>query len=161
MLVADLMTRNAASVRVDRTLAHAAHLMWDIDCGALPVIDGDNGKIIGMLTDRDICMASWSRGAAPDAIGVADAMSQHVVHCLERDSVDRAKSLMQSNQIRRLPVVDGAGRLVGILSLADIARAENNAQSRKLVPSLTGDGLAATLAGICRSPISRREVSAS
>jgi CBS domain-containing protein len=157
MLVADLMTRNTASVRADQTLADAAQLMWDCDCGALPVVD-DGAKIIGMLTDRDICMAAWSRGAAPKAIRVADAMSQNVVHCSEGDSIGRANSLMQSNQIRRLPVVNGEGRLVGILSLADVARATERA---KLVPDASGSSLAATLAGICRSPISSRQASAS
>jgi CBS domain-containing protein len=158
MLVADLMTRNTTSVRADQSLADAARLMWDCDCGALPVLDGDGARPVGMITDRDICMATWSHGAAPSAISVKEVMSQSVVHCSESDSLGHAQSLMQSNQIRRLPVLDGEDRLVGILSLADIARATEQA---KLVPDASGDGLVATLAGICRSPISARHSSAS
>lgn len=156
MLVAELMTRNTTSVRADQTLADAAQLMWDCDCGALPVVDG--ARAIGMITDRDICMATWSRGAPPSAIGVTEAMSQNVVHCSANDSIGRAEAIMQSNQVRRLPVVDAEERLIGILSLADIARATERA---KLVPDGAGNGLAATLAGICRAPISARQPSPS
>jgi len=153
MFVADLMTKNPISVRTDQTLADAAQLMWDCDCGALPVVEGQAGKTVGMITDRDICMATWSRGSTPSQVRVMDAMSQDVVCCSEGDSLGRAESLMQSNQVRRLPVVDAEKRLVGILSLADIARGTEKA---KLVPEASGDGLVATLAGICRSPISAR-----
>ena len=156
MLVGELMTRNTRSVRADQTLAEAAQLMWDCDCGALPVVDDAGARPIGMITDRDICMATWSRGVAPGAICVREAMSQDIVRCSENDSVGRAESLMQSNQIRRLPVVDEGERLIGILSLADIARATERA---KIVPDGSGNGLAATLAGICRAPISERQPS--
>jgi len=149
MLVAELMTRNMTSVSPEQTLADAAQLMWDRDCGALPVVDGH--RTIGMITDRDICMATWSRGASPSSISVAEAMSKSVVHCLANDSIGRAEAIMQLNQVRRLPVVDAEQRLVGILSLADIARATERA---KLVPDGAGNGLAATLASICRSPTS-------
>ncbi|MES1182856.1 MAG: CBS domain-containing protein [Myxococcales bacterium] len=158
MLVGELMTRNTTSVRADQTLADAAQLMWDCDCGALPVLDEAGTRPIGMITDRDICMATWSRGAPPSAIAVASVMSQDLVRCSEKDSIGRAESLMQSNQVRRLPVVDANERLIGILSLADIARATERA---KIVPDGSGNGLAATLAGICRAPISERQPSPS
>jgi CBS domain-containing protein len=158
MLVGELMTRNTSSIRVDQTLADGAQLMWDGDCGALPVVDGDAPRVVGMLTDRDICMATWSRGAPPSAVYVSEAMSQNLAYCSESDSIARAESIMRSNQVRRLPVVDGAQRLLGILSLADIARATERA---KIVPDGSGDGLATTLAGICRAPISARQPTAS
>jgi CBS domain-containing protein len=157
MFVAELMTRNTSSVRADQTLADAAQLMWDCDCGALPVVEDDGARVIGMLTDRDICMATWSHGAQPGAIRVRDAMSKDLVHCLGNDSIARAESLMRASQVRRLPVVDGDKRLVGILSLADIARATERA---KIVPDGAENGLAATLAGICRAPTSQRQTPA-
>jgi CBS domain-containing protein len=154
MLVAELMTRNTFSVRAGQTLADAAQLMWDCDCGALPVVEDNGNRVVGMLTDRDICMATWSRGAPPGNISVSEVMSQNLVYCSGSDSIGRAEQIMQSSQVRRLPVLDGDQRLIGILSLADIARATERA---KIVPDGSGNGLAATLAGICRAPISRRE----
>jgi CBS domain-containing protein len=154
MLVAELMTRNTTSVRADQTLADAAQLMWDTDCGALPVVDGP--RVIGMITDRDICMATWSRGAPPSALSVTDAMSQNLAFCSANDSIARAEAIMESNQVRRLPVLDAEHNLKGILSLADIARATERA---KIVPDGAGNGLAATLAGICRAPIGARQPS--
>jgi CBS domain-containing protein len=147
MLVADLMTKNTNSVRTDQTLADAAQLMWDRDCGALPVLQEDGSRVVGMITDRDICMATWSRGSAPASVRVADAMSPNIVYCSPQDSISRAESLMQSNQVRRLPVVGTAGELMGILSLADIARAT---QSAKLAADPAG-GIAKTLAVICKA----------
>ena len=158
MFVADLMTCNTVCVRAEQTLADAAQLMWNGDCGALPVMNGDGTRVIGMITDRDICMATWSRGAPPNAIGVTEAMSHGIVHCFQGDSIGRASSLMQSNQVRRLPVMDAEGRLVGILSLADIARATEKA---KLIPEASGSGLDVTLAGICRAPITAHHLNAS
>jgi len=154
MLVSELMTRKTSSVRGDQTLADAAHLMWDCDCGALPVVDDDGSRVIGMLTDRDICMATWSHGAQPGAISVRAAMSQNLVHCSGNDSIGRAEALMQSNQVRRLPVLDADKRLIGILSLADIARATERS---KIVPDGAGNGLATTLAVICRAPSGQRQ----
>jgi CBS domain-containing protein len=156
MLVSELMTRKTSSVRGDQTLADAAQLMWDCDCGALPVVDDEGARVIGMLTDRDICMATWSNGAQPAAISVRAAMSQNLVHCSDKDSIARAEQIMQSNQVRRLPVLDAEQRLIGILSLADIARATERA---KIVPDGAGNGLAATLAGICRAPSTQQRQS--
>jgi CBS domain-containing protein len=148
MLVKDMMTRGTVSVRAEQSLADAAGLMWQHDCGALPVVHGDDSRLVGMITDRDICMATWSRGAAPSSIEVSDAMSQGIAYCSEGDSIGRAEAIMQSNQVRRLPVLDAAERLVGILSLADIARATEG--DRPLLFT-TGDGVGKTLAGICRA----------
>lgn len=149
MNVSDLMTKNAISVTPDNKLSDAAHLMWEHDCGALPVIEPASGRVVGMVTDRDICMACWSRGCAPSEVFVSDAMSQHLVHCHPSETVERAEVIMHANQIRRLPVVDADERLLGILSLADIARATESAPKRD--NGLTTQNLTATLAGICRT----------
>jgi CBS domain-containing protein len=150
MIVADLMTRNAASVRSGQTLASAAQVMWDCDCGAVPVVEREGDKVIGMVTDRDICMATWSRGLPPSSIFVDEAMSKELVRCTANDTIAHAGALMRSNQIRRIPVVDSEGRLLGILSLADIARAMDFSKLRS-DPELSSDGLATTLSGICKS----------
>ncbi len=143
MIVKDLMTKQPATVSMDDALATAAQKMWDGDCGALPVLRSD-GTVAGMITDRDICMATWSRGLAPSAICVAEAMSTDLVSCSPEDTIAAVEGALRSNQLRRLPVLDAAGRLVGILSLADIARASQH---------IDGKAVAKTLAGICeRAP---------
>jgi CBS domain-containing protein len=149
--VADLMTKDALSVAPDNTLADAARIMWQHDCGCLPVLEVQSGRVIGMVTDRDICMACWSRGLSPAEVYVSDAMSQHIVHCHPSETVERAEIIMHANQIRRLPVVDADERLLGILSLADIARATEAAPKLSSNGALSSDTLATTLAGICRT----------
>jgi CBS domain-containing protein len=152
MLVEDLMTRNVASVRSDQSLAVAARLMWDCDCGALPVVDADSAKVVGMITDRDICMATWSRGLAPGEIRAREVMSDNLVTCQPRDAIARAEQVLRTKQIRRLPVVDSERRLLGILSLADIARAAGATSKLESDRDLSSDVLATTLAGICMAP---------
>lgn len=151
MIVADLMTRNPASVQSGQTLATAAEFMWACDCGAVPVVQQETGKVIGIITDRDICMATWSRGLAPGSISVDEVMSRDVVSCGSQDTILRAETLMLAKQIRRIPVLDSDERLVGMLSLADIARATSESSGRRSDGQLSSDGLATTLAGICRS----------
>lgn len=102
------------------SLNQAAQIMWELDCGALPVVDGGGG-VIGMITDRDICMAGYTRGQPLGAMRVESAMS-HVVHaCSPEDTLGHAARLMAERQVRRLPVIEN-GKLVGVLTLADIAR---------------------------------------
>lgn len=137
MIVQDLMTKDVANVALQGTLADAAQKMWQHDCGALPVVQED-GTVVGMITDRDICMATWSRGSAPGTITVLDAMSTNLIACSPADSLQQVEAAMRSNQIRRVPVVDRDQHLLGIVSLADIARRAG------------GDETSATLAGICQ-----------
>lgn len=150
MKVKEVMTTSVAYVRSDEPLSVAAQLMWDCDCGALPVRDASGARIIGMLTDRDICMATWSQDRSPRSIRVADAMSRQLHAAAPDDAVASAEHLMQSKQIRRLPVLDDDWQLVGIISLADIAT-----QSQRRTPESAGRELApaeiaSTLAGICQ-----------
>src|SRR5882724_435913 len=154
MIVEDLMTSNAAAVAPGESLAAAAQLMWDWDCGAIPVVEDERTlgkKVVGIITDRDICMAAWSRGRAPGSISVREAMTRDVFCARPDDSIHGAEALMRANQIRRLPVVDAQGRLIGILSLADIARAAENAPKLSSESNAPEGDLATTLAGICRS----------
>ena len=122
MKVSEVMTTQVAAVRSDESLGTAARLMWECDCGALPVLDDTGERLIGMLTDRDICMAAWSKDRAPSAILVSEAMAREVFRCGPNDSIGYAENLMRAKQIRRLPVTDTNERLIGILSIADIVR---------------------------------------
>jgi len=120
--VGDLMTRNVVSVRASEPLSTAAKLLWDYDCGVVPVIEDAGERVVGMVTDRDICMATWSRNLAPSLIGTSEAMSHGLVYCSPTDSIETAEEIMRSRKVRRLPVLDAAGKIVGILSVTDIAR---------------------------------------
>jgi len=120
MNIQEIMSKPAVTCRPSDTLNTAAQLMWEHDCGAIPVT-GDDGQIVGIVTDRDICMATYTRGSAPQAIQVSDAMANEVFSCHADDSLDAAERLMSEKQIRRIPVVDGDNRPIGLLSLNDIA----------------------------------------
>jgi CBS domain-containing protein len=145
MKVANLMTRDVASCRTGDSLSVAAERMWTRDCGVLPVLDGDD-RVVGMVTDRDICMSTWMNGAAPQALSVATAMSRALHCCKAEDDLDAAEQLMRKNQIRRVPVIDQAGALLGILSLADIVRAAARSDGRGRAE--VGAQVASTLAKI-------------
>ena len=119
MQVKDVMTRGAEVVRPDATLQEAANKMKSLDIGPLPVCDGD--KIIGMLTDRDITVRATAEGLDPKQTRVREVMSKELITCLEDQDVKEAAELMQSNQIRRVPILNKDKRLVGMLSLGDLA----------------------------------------
>lgn len=122
MRIGELMTRDVRAVNSGNTLARAAQLMWDHDIGALPVVD-DDGRVIGMITDRDACMAAYTRGQPLAEIIIADAMSTNVVTCGEDASDEEVAKLMASAMVRRIPVIDAHRRLVGMVSLTDLAHA--------------------------------------
>ena len=140
MKVARLMTTDIATCRTHDSLERAAQLMWDRDIGAVPVVD-DDGRIVGIVTDRDICMATYTRDAPPRAISVTAAMAQRVFSCGPDDDIRVVEKEMSDRQIRRVPVLDQAGRPIGIVSLNDIARASGREVSAAEVAS--------TLAAVC------------
>ena len=144
MTVRDLAELDVKSCSPDADLASAAKIMWDGDCGAVPVVNVD-GKVIGMLTDRDTCIAAATRAAAPLNIQVKDVMSREVASCTAGDDVRTAMKTMKERRIRRIPVLDAQGRLAGILSINDLAmRAE--CRSGATVP---GELFLETLKAIC------------
>lgn len=118
MKVAEMMTRGVRTTRPDDTVISAAKLMAECDCGALPVEDQD--RLVGMVTDRDIVVRALAQGRA-DA-RVSDVMSRDIRYCFDDEEVDAVAHNMADIQMRRLPVVNRDKRLVGILSLGDIAR---------------------------------------
>jgi CBS domain-containing protein len=121
MKISELMTRTVQVCRATDTLDRAATLMWDHDIGALPVVD-DNGRVIGMITDRDAFMAAYMRGGALRDIPVEVAMARNVVTCGTDDTDTAVAEMMAKHKIRRVPVVDETHRPVGVLSLNDLAR---------------------------------------
>lgn len=143
MKISELMTRNVETCRTVDTLAHAAQLMWEHDLGALPAID-EHGRVAGMITDRDICMAAYTRGEPLSAMAVSSAMSAHPTTCLQSDDVPIVEAAMAQRQLHRLPVVDDDDRLVGIISLNDLARAM--AESTDISPYDVASTLAAVSA---------------
>jgi CBS domain-containing protein len=150
MKVAELMTRNVASCRANESLSAACKVMWDCDCGTVPVVSENEDRVIGVITDRDICMCCWMAGAGPQDLTIRQAMSRTLHTCSADASVAEAERIMRANQIRRLPITDRDGRLVGILSLADIAREAarpGGGRDHDLAPQ----ELTATLANIVRS----------
>jgi CBS domain-containing protein len=122
MQVMSLATRDVTSCRADDSLARAAQIMWDHDAGCVPVVD-ERGGLVGMITDRDIAMAALTQRRALAEIATATAMARNVVWCTPREDVRSVEQRMATHQVRRVPVVDDDGFLVGILSLADLARA--------------------------------------
>ncbi len=146
MNVEELMTKPAVTIRAEEPLNVAAQKMWDNDCGVLPVVGGD-GKLVGVLTDRDICMSAWSRGQLLGTIRTGDAMSKQVYSVKADQEIGLAELLMAEHQIRRLPVVDANDKPIGLVSMNDFAREAARPGSR------IKDGIARalnTLAAICQ-----------
>ena len=147
MNVADIMTTNVATCRAGDSLNSAAQLMWDHWCGALPVL-GEGGAVLGLVTDRDVCMAAYTKGRRLDDIAVETAMSRPARTCLSTATVEEAEDLMMAHAVRRLAVVDAAGRLEGLLSIDDIARC-----------GATGDGNRAADIDLARAALALGEIS--
>jgi CBS-domain-containing membrane protein len=121
MNVEQLMSRDTRSCSPDDTLDRAARNMWDRDCGVVPITDA-SGRVVGMITDRDICMAAYTQNKLLTEIPIKSIAMKPVVTLHPYDSAQTAETLMQRHQLRRLAVLDDHGRLVGVLSLGDLAR---------------------------------------
>jgi CBS domain-containing protein len=153
MDISGLMTRKVSCCTPDDSLAKAARLMWDHDIGSVPVVDGQ-GRALAMITDRDICMAGYLTGKRLGEVSTGSAMSRKLVSCKETDSSETAEELMRASQVRRLPVVDAAGKLVGIISLNDLARASVDVRGRPKAVEL--QRMVTTLAAICEPRVARQ-----
>jgi CBS domain-containing protein len=115
------MTSNPACCTPNDTLEHAARAMLDHDCGALPVCESRNpGKVLGMVTDRDLAVRGLARGKGSQA-SVADCMTSDVHSCRPDSPAEEIEETMARHQVRRVPIIDADGRLVGIISQADLA----------------------------------------
>ena len=118
MNVKDIMTQGVLTCHPDDDLATAAKLMWDGDCGILPVMEG--GKLRGLITDRDICMGVATQGCPAKQITGRQVMNSNPVSCLPDSDLNSALDSMRKHRVRRLPVIGRDGELEGILSINDI-----------------------------------------
>jgi CBS domain-containing protein len=145
MKVKDVMTKEVKTCAPETDLAAAAMSMWMRDCGVLPVVDG-RGQVVGMITDRDICIATGCRRRDPATILVSEVMTQQVYSCSPQNDVSEALQIMRQKQVRRLPVIDFAGKLCGVLSMNDVAL---KVQPDAKAPEPGAQDIHATLKSIC------------
>jgi CBS domain-containing protein len=117
--VKDVMAKAVVSCHPDTTLAAATALMWEHNCGQLPVVNAE-GKVTAVITDRDICIALGTRNQLARELKVSDVIYRTAVLCKADDHLRSALKIMAAERVRRLPVVDDRGALVGILSLDDV-----------------------------------------
>jgi CBS domain-containing protein len=130
MKVSQAMTREVRVASPDQSIREAARMMADIDAGVLPV--GDQDRLVGIITDRDIVIRAVALGRSPDT-KIRDVMTDAVLYCFDDEEIDHVARNMAEIQVRRLPVVNRDKRLVGILALADIAASES--------PELVGEAV--------------------
>jgi len=128
--VSELMTTPVTTCANDDSLQRAAQLMWEGDCGAVPVVHGE-GHLVGMITDRDITIRAVAEGRSGETL-VRDVMTRDVQYCFETDDVDEAASKMSQLRVRRLPVLNKDRRLVGVISLGDIWRTDEGDSEKAL-----------------------------
>ena len=150
MKVKDVMTPNAKAIWLTQSLADAAKEMWENDCGALPIIK-DGRKVVGMITDRDICMGGSLRDRSLSQISIEEIMSGRVYAAEAEEDIEQALQTMREHKIRRLPVLNLAGELEGIVSMNDIvmhAKAQNGKK-----PPINYTDVVKTYQAICAHPV--------
>lgn len=160
MKVKEIMNPNAKACTPTTNLSDAARLMWDNDCGILPVvIEGET--VVGLITDRDICMAAATKGRDLSNIAVEDVISGNVFACKPEDEIHSALSTMRENKVRRLPVLAADGRLEGILSLNDVVLKAEETKGKKS-PDLSYADVVNTYKSICQHwlPVQRAKATA-
>jgi CBS domain-containing protein len=116
-----IMTTKPMSCAPSDSLTRAAERMREANIGALPVLEGEDGWLVGIVTDRDLVTRALARGLEPDATRVSDVMTRDVATCLPGDPIEKAVERMEERHVRRLPIVDDDGRLLGIIAQADLA----------------------------------------
>ncbi len=131
MKVKEIMSANPTVCTLTDNLAAAAGLMWEYDCGVLPVV-AEGGNVVGLITDRDICMAAALNDRNLANIAVEDVITREVVSCRAEDDVKNALSKMQENKVRRLAVLTEAGTLEGIISMNDLVLQAEDSKSKKV-----------------------------
>ena len=150
MKVKDVMTPDARAIWPTVSLADAAKQMWESDCGVLPIVK-DGRKVVGMITDRDICMATAMRDLNPSNISVEEVMNATVYGVAPDEEVEQALQTMREHKIRRLPVVNLEGDLEGILSMNDIVLKAKTRNGKK--PAIDYADVVKTYQAICEHPV--------
>jgi CBS domain-containing protein len=133
--IKETMTSNPCSIDADKAVSYAAKMMRDEDVGLAPIVEGD--KLIGTLTDRDIATRVVAEGRDPETTTVRDVASQDIVTIDPQQDLDEALRLMAQHQVRRLPVVEEDGRLVGVVAQADVAQQADPAQTGRMVEDIS------------------------
>ena len=148
MKVKDIMTPDPACCTPNSKLQEAAQMMVDHDCGEIPVVDDlENYMPVGVVTDRDIVCRTVAKGLNPLEMQVADCMSAPLVSVTPEHSLDKCYQVLEENQIRRVPVVDDAGRICGIVALADIAERASKADSGEVLQQVSAATTSASNVG--------------
>lgn len=148
MKVKEVLCRPVSTCTEDTTLAAAARLMEENDCGVLPVVRAS--KVVGVVTDRDVCVAV-GRKRNPQEVPVREAMSTSVASCGADDDIRQALSVMASHRVRRLPVLDARGKLEGIVSMDDVVLHAEEPDPSRGAPALSCRDVVTTLRAICGS----------
>ena len=152
------MTGDVKFCRPEVNLATAAGIMWENDCGVVPVVDGA-GKVIGMITDRDIAMAVAMQGRFALDIAVSEVMSTEVYACAINDDAKSALKTMRHKKVRRLPVASSDGALQGILCLNDVVLRAEEAKGKR-IPNLSYEDALSTLKAICEQRTAHKAATA-
>ena len=149
MKVKDVMTPDPKAIWLTESLTDAAKEMWENDCGALPIVK-DGGKVVGMITDRDICMATAMKDRNPSAISVEEVMNRIVYAAEAEEDIEQALQTMREHKVRRLPVLNLEGELQGIVSMNDIVlKAKGNGKT----PQIEYGDVVRTYQAICEHPL--------
>ncbi len=154
MKAEDVMTRRVVACRLDTDLSHAARMMWENDCGVIPVVDHED-RVVGIVTDRDVCMSAYFQGRSLRELRATGCMGHDVATCRPSDSVAEVARVMAERKVRRIPVTDELGRLLGIISVGDLLRHATRAGAKKKKQQLQEVAVEA-LTAICEG--SEREI---
>ena len=133
--IREVMTSKLCSIDADKPVAYAAKMMRDEDVGLAPIVEGD--RLVGTLTDRDIAIRVVAEGRDPESTSVREVASTDVVTVDPQQDLDEALRLMAQHQVRRIPVVEEDGRLVGVVAQADVARQADDRQTGEVVEQIS------------------------
>lgn len=158
----EIMTKEVYVCNPGDSLNEAARIMWDHDCGCVPIVD-QMRRVVGIITDRDICMAAYTKGVPLGSICIESVMSEDVQSCQAEDSSESIEEIMMEHQVRRVVVVDDQNYLLGIISLSDLALAVVRTHEGPAQKPLDRMLIAETLASVCehREPTQERAEMAS
>lgn len=133
--ITEVMSSNPCAIEADKPVSYAAKMMKQEDVGLAPIVEGD--RLVGTLTDRDIVTRVVAEGKDPESVTVREVASTDLVTVDPQQDLDEALQLMARNQVRRLPVVEEDGRLVGVVAQADVAREGNDSQTGEVVQEIS------------------------
>jgi CBS domain-containing protein len=149
MKVKDVMVRTPISCTCETNLAEAVEILWNRNCGFLPIV-GSDGRVKGVVTDRDLCIAMGTRNRFPGEMVVSEVMTVKLFSCSPDEDIHSALQTMRTNKVRRLPVIPSDGTLQGILSMDDIVY---HVGDGKKTSELSYEDIVGTLKGIYASPL--------